>query len=164
MASKETTKYVLMTQSLCQPYSVVAVQGACDKSTLEAIARKYSTNMPFDRVVQKGPSDYMILSSAMIEPASFVKTGGVVKYGGKSLPELDIAPKKYRSLNPVIEEIILRSESSVLIGAVEGTGNEESDYVAALKEGQLWVYKDNVIQSPAVKKSPTGKLRELVSK
>jgi len=164
MASKETIKYVLMTQSLCQPYSVVAVQGACDKSTLEAIARKYSTSMPFDRVVQKGPSDYMILSSAAVEPVRFVETGNFVKYKGKKLPELDVAPKKYRSLNPVIEEIILRSEGSVLIGVAKGTGNEETDYRSALLEGQLWVYKDGVVQSPAVKKSPTGKLRELVSK
>lgn len=164
MASKETTKYVLMMQSLCQPYSVVAVQGACDKSTLEAIARKYSTGFPVDRVFQKGPSDYMILSRAMIEPVSFVETGGVVKYKGKSLPEIDVAPKQYRSLNPVIEEIILRSEGNVLIGVSNGTGDEELDYRSALLEGQLWVYKDNVFQSPAVKKSPTGKLRELVSK
>lgn len=164
MASKETTKYVLMTQSLCQHYSVVAVQGDCDKSTLEAIARKYSTSMPFDRVIQKGPMDYMILSSAMIEPVSFVETGGVVEYNGKSLPELDVAPLKYRSLNPVIEEIIRRSEGNVLVGVAKGTGDEEMDYKSALLEGQLWVCKDNVIQSPAVKKSPTGKLRELVNK
>ncbi len=163
MASKETTKYVLMTQTRGQPYSVVAVHGACDKSTLEAIARKYSTGFPVDRVVQKGPSDYMILSSAMIEPVSFVETGGVVKYKGKKLPELDIAPKKYRSLNPVIEEIILRAEGNVLIGVAPGTGDEELDYRSALLEGQLWAYKDNVIQSPAVKKTPTGKLRELVN-
>jgi hypothetical protein len=164
MASKETTKYVLMTQSLCQPYSVVAVQGACDKSTLEAIARKYSTNMPFDRVIQKGPSDYMILSSAMVEPVKLVETGDFVKYQGRKLPELTIAPSEYRSLTPVIEEIILRSEGNVLIGVTKGTGDEDHDYRSALLEGQLWVYKDNIIQSPAVKKSPTGKLRELVSK
>jgi|GEM_PF-3841662 len=164
MASKETTKYVLMTRSLDQPYSVVAVQGACDKSTLDAIARKYSTKMPFDRVIQKGPIDYMILSSAMIEPVSFVETGGVMNYKGKSLPEIDVAPLKYRSLNPVIEEIILRSEGNVLIGVAKGTGDEGADYEAALLEGQLWVFKDNTIQSPAVKKSPTGKLRELVNK
>lgn len=163
MASKETTKYALMMWSLGQPYSVVAVHGSCDKGTLEAIARKYSTQMPFDRVIQKGPSDYMILSSAMIEPVNFFETGGVVIYNGKELPEIDIAPPKHRSLNPVIEEIIWRSEGNVLIGVAEGTGNEENDYRTALLEGQLWAYKDNVIQSPAVKKTPTGKLRALVN-
>jgi hypothetical protein len=164
MASKETTKYVLMTQSLCQPYSVVAVQGACDKSTLEAIARKYSTKMPFDRVFQKGPMDYMMLSSAVVEPVKLVETGNFMNYDGRFLPELDVSPSMYRSLNPVIEEIIRRSESSVLIGVADGTGDPDEDYKSALIDGQLWVYKDGVIQSPAVKKSPTGKLRELVNK